>query len=209
MENLFKSPVVILANGVFPTHLIPLEILEDAGTVICTDGSANALAKLDLTPHVIIGDLDSIDPDYEFHGLEIHDPNQENTDLEKALDWAVMNGIESVTLLGATGLREDMTVANHYILFDYIEKLNIKMITDHATITCHSGPRFFDSFPGEVVSLFPQRFGTVVSTTALKYLLNGMVLDPSARAISNQSLGATFSVDASEPILVFRSHPQN
>ena len=209
MEYSFKSPVIILANGAFPTHLIPLEILEDAGTVICTDGSANALAKLDLTPHVIIGDLDSIDPDYEFHGLEIHDPNQENTDLEKALDWAVMNGIESVTLLGATGLREDMTVANHYILFDYIEKLNIKMITDHATITCHRGPRSFDSFPGEVVSLFPQRFGTVVSTTALKYPLNEMVLDPSARAISNQSIGATFSVDASEPILVFRSHPQN
>ena len=209
MEYSFKSPVIILANGAFPTHLIPLEILEDAGTVICTDGSANALAKLDLTPHVIIGDLDSIDPDYEFHGLEIHDPNQENTDLEKALDWAVMNGIESVILLGATGLREDMTVANHYILFDYIEKINIEMITDHATITCHRGPRSFDSFPGEVVSLFPQRFGTVVSTTALKYPLNEMVLDPSARAISNQSLGATFSVDASEPMLVFRSHPQN
>jgi thiamine pyrophosphokinase len=102
-----------------------------------------------------------------------------------------------------------MTVTNHYILFDYIEKLNIEMITDHATITCHKGPRSFDSFPGEVVSLFPQRFGTVVSTTALKYPLNEMVLDPSARAISNQSLGATFSVDASEPILVFRSHPQN
>jgi len=209
MENLFKSPVVILANGAFPTHLMPLEILEDAGTVICTDGSANALAKLDLSPHVIIGDLDSIDPDYEFHGLEIHDPNQENTDLEKALDWAVMNGIESVILLGATGLREDMTVANHYILFNYNEKLNIKMITDHATITCHRGQRSFDSFPGEVVSLFPQRFGTVVSTTALKYPLNEMVLDPSARAISNQSLGATFSVDVSEPILVFRGHPQN
>ncbi len=209
MENLFKSPVVILANGAFPTHLMPLEILEDAGTVICTDGSANALAKLDLSPHVIIGDLDSIDPDYEFHGLEIHDPNQENTDLEKALDWAVMNGIESVILLGATGIREDMTVANNYILFNYNEKLNIKMITDHATITCHRGQRSFDSFPGEVVSLFPQRFGTVVSTTALKYPLNEMGLDPSARAISNQSLGATFSVDASEPILVFRSHPQN
>ena len=209
MEYSFKSPVVILANGAFPTHLMPLEILEDAGTVICTDGSANALAKLDLSPHVIIGDLDSIDPDYEFHGLEIHDPNQENTDLEKALDWAVMNGIESVILLGATGIREDMTVANNYILFNYNEKLNIKMITDHATITCHRGQRSFDSFPGEVVSLFPQRFGTVVSTTALKYPLNEMGLDPSARAISNQSLGATFSVDASEPILVFRSHPQN
>lgn len=83
MENSFKSPIIILANGAFPTHLIPLEILEDAGTVICTDGSANTLDTLNLVPHVIIGDLDSIDPDYEFHGLEIHDPNQDNTDLEK------------------------------------------------------------------------------------------------------------------------------
>ena len=164
---------------------------------------------LNLVPHVIIGDLDSIDPDYEFHGLEIHDPNQDNTDLEKALDWAVMNGLKSVILLGATGLREDMTVANHYILFDCFEKLNIEMVTDHFTITCHRGQRSFDSFPGEVVSLFPQRFGTVVSTTALKYPLNDTVLDPSTRGISNQSLGATFSVDSSDPILVFRDHPEN
>lgn len=209
MQTSFKLPVIILANGAFPTHPIPLELLEDVGTAICTDGSFNTLGKLDLTPHVIIGDMDSIDPNYEFHGLEIHDSSQENTDLEKALDWVVTNGIESVTLLGATGLREDMTVANHYILFDYFEKLNIEMITDYATITCHKGQRSFDSFPGETVSLFPQRFGTVVSTTALKYSLNEMVLDPSARAISNQSLGVTFSVVATEPILVFRGHPEN
>ena len=85
MEKSFKSPVVILANGSFPTHPIPLKFLTDAGTVICTDGSANTLDKLNLIPHVIIGDLDSIDPNNKFHGLEIHDQNQENTDLEKGL----------------------------------------------------------------------------------------------------------------------------
>ncbi len=161
-------------------------------------------------PHVIIGDMDSFEEtEVEFKGLKIHDPNQDNNDLEKALDWADMNGINSVTILGATGLREDMTMANHYILFEYFEKLNIEMVTDRSTITCHRGQRSFDSFPGEVVSLFPQRFGSVVSTTALKYPLNETVLDPSARGISNQSLGATFSVVASDPILVFRGHPQN
>ena len=209
MEKSFKSPVVILANGAFPTHPIPLKILENAGTVICTDGSANTLDKLNLIPHVIIGDLDSIDPNNEFHGLEIHDPNQENTDLEKALDWVAINGIENVTLLGTTELREDMTVANHYILFDFFEKLNIEMVTDYFTVTSHRGQRSFDSIPGELVSLFPQRFGTVVSTTALKYPLNETVLDPSARGISNLSIGATFSVVASDPILVFRGHPKN
>jgi len=210
MENSFKSPIIILANGAFPSHPIPLEILEGAGTVICTDGSANSLEALSLMPHVIIGDMDSFkEMGSAFQGLKILDSNQENTDLEKALDWVIINGIEDVTILGGTGLREDMTVANHYILFDYSDKLNLNMVTDHFTITSHRGQKSFDSFPGEMVSLFPQRFGTVVSTTALSYPLNDIILDPSARAISNQSIGATFSVDASDPILVFRGHSEN
>ena len=208
MENSFKAPITVLANGAFPTHHIPLDILKKSGTIICTDGSANNLLSLDLEPHVIIGDMDSIN-NYEFKGLKVPDLNQDNTDLEKALDWVVINRIQDVTLLGATGLREDLTMANHYILFDYLEKLNIVMITNHFTVTCHRGPRSFDSFPGETVSLFPQRFGTVVSTTALKYPLNKFVLDPSASGVSNQSLGATFSVDTSNPILVYRGHRKN
>ncbi|MGY8780203.1 MAG: thiamine diphosphokinase [Fidelibacterota bacterium] len=210
MEKSFKSPIVILANGAFPTHSIPLKILVGAGTVICTDGSANSLKSIDLTPHILIGDMDSFEETgLEFKGLKIHDPNQENTDLEKALDWALMNGIQNIAILGATGLREDMTLANHYILFDYFEKLNLEMVTDHFTITGHRGQKSFDSFPGEAVSLFTQRFGTVVSTTALRYPLIDTVVDPSARGISNQSIGATFSIDASDPILAFRGHPEN
>ena len=210
MEKSFKSPIVILANGAFPTHSIPLKILVGAGTVICTDGSANHLKSLNLTPHILIGDMDSFEEkELEFKGLKIHDPSQENTDFEKALDWALLNGIQNITILGATGLREDLTMANHYILFDYSDKLNLVMVTDHFTITEHRGEKSFDSFPGETVSLFPQRFGTVVSTTALRYPLIDTVIDPSARGISNQSIGTTFSVNASDPILIFRGHSEN
>ncbi|MBN4081450.1 thiamine diphosphokinase [Caldithrix abyssi] len=210
MSDIFKPPVIILANGAFPTHAIPLKILAEAGTVICTDGSANALTALELTPHIIIGDMDSFDEkDADFKGLNIYDTSKDNTDLEKALDWAIMNEVDFVTILGATGLREDMSMANHYILFDYYEKLNIVMVTDHFIITCQRGQKSFDSFPGETVSLFAYRSGTLVSTTALRYPLNDTILNPSARAISNQSIGATFSIDASEPILVFRGHPES
>ena len=93
MNKSFKSPVVILANGAFPISKIPLDQLKSAGTVICTDGSANNLSKLGLTPHVIIGDMDSIDSKYEFNGLKIHDNNTENSDLEKALNWVIMSNI--------------------------------------------------------------------------------------------------------------------
>ena len=93
MNKSFKFPVVILANGSFPSNPLPLQQLESAGTVICTDGAVNSLAQLKLIPHVIIGDMDSIDPRYEFNGIKIQDKNPENSDLEKALDWVEMNDI--------------------------------------------------------------------------------------------------------------------
>ena len=208
MNKSFKLPVVILANGSFPTHHIPIEQLKMAGTVICTDGAANYLSKLNLTPHIIIGDMDSIEPKYQFKGIKIHDNNTENSDLEKALDWVEINNIKDVIIVGATGLREDMTLANLYILFYYFEKVKIKLITDHYTITCHKGKKSFKSFPGENVSLFTIDVNTIVSTTALKYQLKKSPINPPQKGISNQSLGSAFSVESSGPILVFRGHSQ-
>ena len=208
MNKSFKLPVVILANGSFPTHHIPIEQLKAAGTVIWTDGAANYLSNLNLIPHVIIGDMDSINPKYQFKGIKIHDNNTENSDLEKALDWVQVNDINDVIILGATGKREDMTLANMYILFNYFEKVAIKLITDHYTITCHKGQKSFKSFPGENVSLFTIDLKTIVSTTALKYQLNNSSISPPQKGISNQSLGSTFSVECSGPILVFRGHSQ-
>ena len=206
MKSLFKSPIVILVNGLFPTSPAPLEILENAGTVICTDGAVNKLEALGLIPHIIIGDLDSKDIRIEFKGLIVRDTNQYNTDLEKALDWTIMNNVKKLAILGATGLREDMTLANHYILFDYYDKIEIKMITDYHTISCHKGKQSFHSSPGKNISLFVKDYDTTVSTTNLKYSLNKSLLDPSSRAISNESLTDNFEVDSSGPILVFKDH---
>jgi thiamine pyrophosphokinase len=209
MKSLFKSPIIILANGAFPTSSVPLGVLENAGTVICTDGAINKLKTLGLIPHIIIGDLDSKDIHIEFKGLIVHDTNQYNTDLEKALEWAVINKIKKLTIIGATGLREDMTLANHYILFDYYNKIELKMITDYHTISCHKGKQTFNSVPGKNISLFVKNFNTAVSTTNLKYSLDKSLLDPSSRAISNETLANKFEVDSSGPILVFIDHLEN
>jgi len=208
MNKSFKSPVVILANGAFPISKISLDQLKSAGTVICTDGSANNLSNLGLTPHVIIGDMDSIDSKYEFKGLKIHDNNTENSDLEKALNWVIMSNISDISVLGSTGLREDMTLANLHILFHYYDKISIKIITDHFTVTCHKGEQLFDSFHGENVSLFAQKLNSIVTTKSLKYQLKDSSISPPQKGISNQSTGSTFSVECSDPILVFRGHPK-
>ena len=59
---MIKEPVVILANGDYPTHPIPVQKLSKAGWIICCDGAVNSMIENNMEPHVIIGDLDSIDP---------------------------------------------------------------------------------------------------------------------------------------------------
>ena len=59
---MIKEPVVILANGDYPIHPIPVQKLSKAGWIICCDGAVNSMIENNMEPHIIIGDLDSIDP---------------------------------------------------------------------------------------------------------------------------------------------------
>ena len=38
-----NDPVIIIANGDFPTHPIPIKYIENSKTIICTDGAADKL----------------------------------------------------------------------------------------------------------------------------------------------------------------------
>ena len=55
-----EPEAVILANGDYPTHPIPLQILANAPYIICCDGGADAYIDRGNVPDVIIGDGDSL-----------------------------------------------------------------------------------------------------------------------------------------------------
>ncbi|HJL52591.1 MAG TPA: hypothetical protein QF695_08130, partial [Arenicellales bacterium] len=75
-------PVVVLADGIFPTHSVPLAILTSTGTLICCDGAADKAIAAGCTPTLVIGDFDSLHADQKsLSGDVIRDSGQENTDL--------------------------------------------------------------------------------------------------------------------------------
>ena len=80
------------------------------------------LIKNNLKPTIIIGDLDSIDTKikekYSHIIIEILDQSQ--NDLRKALNWLNKKKCSNITILGATGLREDHTIGN--IFFSIISR---------------------------------------------------------------------------------------
>ena len=82
----YTPEAVILANGEYPMHVLPLKILEEAQFVICCDGAANEYILRGHTPDIIIGDGDSLSPENKtrFSDIIHHIADQETNDQTKA-----------------------------------------------------------------------------------------------------------------------------
>ena len=203
----FNKPYIILANGQYPSLPAVLNKLHTAGTIICTDGSANKLLENGLTPNVIIGDMDSSTIDQNaFKGLYVKISDQDNTDLDKGLEWCKLNSLSPLTVLGASQLREDHTIGNLILLANYSDELDINYVTDYFTITCHHGKRSFTSFKEQLVSILPVEDIQSITTEGLEFPLIDEPFPISSRGISNRATGHQFIITSSRKIWVFRSH---
>lgn len=201
-----RTPV-ILANGTFPTHPAPLAVLRDARPLVCCDGAANKLIRFGMTPEVIIGDLDSIAPEYRFRFSDIlvEDPDQETNDLTKAVHWCLDNGFDSVTILGATGEREDHTIANIALLARYNRDLRADIISDYGVFRVFRESACMPCFPGQQISIFSMTPETAITSTGLKYPLNGLALTELWQGSLNETTGDSFSLCFESGILVVYS----
>lgn len=109
---------LIIANGTLDHSPELTALLDKADLVIAVDGGANHCARLDITPDILLGDLDSIEPTnlarYKRKGIAIqqHPTRKDATDLELALDLAAEKGAQLIWLVGALGGRWDMSLAN-------------------------------------------------------------------------------------------------
>ena len=201
------KPIVIIANGKYPSHPYPLEIINNAKTIICTDGSANKLKNHGYDPTFVIGDMDSIVNIKDFSATEfLHIPRQDNTDLEKVFEYCIDSLIKEVTVLGATGIRDDLALANMIMLMKYYKKLKIKMVTDIYSIECIKGKHTFSSFPDQTVSLIAIHRVKSVTTKGLKFSLKRQSIVPSGMGVSNSATGNKFTIKTSGELILFRSH---
>jgi thiamine pyrophosphokinase len=203
-----KQPIVILANGDFPKHEIPFKILKKAGSIICCDGSMNNLAKHGLEPIAIIGDLDSLDEKHKIkHQKKLfHTPDQNQNDLRKAMQWIEKQNINHVTILGATGKREDHTLGNIFSLIEFQTKTKFNMITDYGIFTTIENEKKFKSFKGEQVSIFSTNPKIKITSTGLKYNLNNYMVSDLYSCALNESNNGTFNIKISKgKIIVYQA----
>ena len=152
---MIKCDTVILANGDFPVHALPLSLLEDAVHIVACDGAIAHLAAHEYQADIIaIGDGDSIPETLRDRLIRVEE--QEDNDLTKATRYCLKQGWRRIAYLGATGKREDHTLGNISLIVRYFLEMGVEplMVTDYGWFVVARGDSEFESFPGQQVSIF-------------------------------------------------------
>ena len=196
-DNQFKSYTVIVADGNFPQHDIPLAYLQNAERIICCDGSAENLILVGMHPDAIVGDMDSLNVELSdrFEDRIFVNENQDTNDLTKAIAWCCEMGYKDIVIVGATGKREDHTIGNISLLVEYIKNANVIMVTDTGILRPFLTSSEISSFPGQQVSIFSIDPETEVTSSGLRYPLNKTKIKNWWFATLNEALGDSFSLE--------------
>lgn len=197
---------VIIADGSFPTHEIPLNYIRNAERIICCDGSTDRTILSGFIPDAIVGDMDSLSKDAagRFADRIYPDSDQETNDLTKAVRWCIGRDYKNIVITGATGKREDHTIGNISLLAEYIHSTNVIMVTDTGIFVPLLEKVSIPSFPGQQVSVFSINPDTEVTSFGLKYPLSKTKISNWWQATLNESTGDSFQLEfSSGRIIVF------
>ncbi len=189
--------VLLVCNGEPPPRGLALRLARAADWVVAADGGANAARALGLVPDVIIGDLDSLTPATRRvfrRSLIVRVRRQDNTDLEKALDFLAARGVRAVTILGATGNRVDFTIGNFSVLWKYFALLDIRFAGDSWYAIAAGKKRMLRAPRGTTVSLVP--FGPCEGVTlrGLRFPLTNASMRIGDTGLSNVVVRSPFTV---------------
>lgn len=113
---------IIIANGHLPNPARARRRVRPGDQIICADGGVHHARVMGLTPDVVVGDLDSLDPDLRIQleaagvRFEVHPARKDETDFELALRLAIAEGAAEIEILAMLGGRLDQSLANLLLL---------------------------------------------------------------------------------------------
>jgi thiamine pyrophosphokinase len=204
---------VIFANGVLSDPQGARAAIRPGDLLIAADGGSAHFLALGLTPHVLIGDFDSLDESdlerLQSRGVEIirHPAHKDFTDLELALQYAEGREAEEIRVYAALGARWDHTLANLLLpAAADLQKSRIVLIDGpHEIRLIRSGETLaVQAKRGDTLSLIPlggDAHG--VSTANLEYPLSGETLFfGGTRGVSNVFLSNIASVRLEQGLLL-------
>ena len=182
--------ILVVANGEPPSGPLLQRLVEEHSQLVAVDGGVIACLQSGYTPHLLIGDFDSISEEIRrnlSHIQQVHTPDQDQSDLEKALAYLFASGAREITVCGAVGKRLDHTLTNICLLSRYPDKVKFENDAER----CFALPRssVLKCQIGQILSLIPASTSvTKVFSQGLKWELTGQSLSKNFVGISNVCL---------------------
>lgn len=201
--------VVILAHGDFPSSEACLKVLRSADVRICCDGSTTDLLDAGLQPDYIVGDMDSLDKGLqeEYAARIRRFAGQDDNDMTKAFHFALGFNPSKISILGATGAREDHTLGNISLLLDYASEspCPVEMLTDYGRFAAIGDSTTLPSVPGQEISIFCFDHSVQIIAEGLEYPTDKVVFDTLWKGTLNVASGDRFTLHLSHPcgVLVY------
>lgn len=183
---------LLIGNGETQEAVFLQKLARNADLILAADGGADRALSAGVRPDVIIGDLDSVSPQAKkILPAEkfIFVNNQNNTDLEKALDYLIAHQCTQCTLTGFVGGRWDFTFGNFLSVYPYLDKMDICVAGKGWKIwpLTHSVTK--NVRPGARVSLIPAADCQNVTLQGLVYPLEhaNLSLGRTGQTLSNMA----------------------
>jgi len=142
----------------------------------------------------------------KYQDIIVQVADQETNDLTKAVNFALSKGFKKVTILGATGKREDHTIGNISLLVNYAKSMEVIMVSDYGIWTPALESRTFKSYKGQQVSIYTFHPEVKLISENLKYPLNEYKIKYWWEGTLNESLQDSFHLNFSGEIIVFQTH---
>jgi len=204
---------VVFANGELNEPESMLLLVRPDDYLIAADGGGRHCLALGLLPNLLVGDMDSLDPDiiaqFQAAGSEVlrYPVNKDFTDLELALLQAKERGAEEILVVAALGRRWDQTLANLLLPAGQTFKdVSIRLVDGCQEILLVRPGECCEIHgqPGDTLSLVPLLCNACgITTQGLEYPLKDEDLSfGSTRGISNVLLVEKPTITLREGLLV-------
>jgi thiamine pyrophosphokinase len=194
-----KQTAILVLGGVLEDRRVLSQLLDKEPLIVAADRGVHRLLRFNITPHVLVGDLDSVTVETaemlrQRNVQVVHESDQESTDFEKALRWLKNEGVTAVHVLGIEGGTSDHALTNFSVMLRYTDEFEPLIAYDQANMLSILFPQHgelnINHSKGTRVSLIPLPKAKGITTSGLLYPLHNEDLEFGVRdGLGNQIVG--------------------
>ena len=203
--------VIIFVNGQFHQPEAVRALLCPDDYVIAVNGGTHHALSVEVVPHVIIGDLDSLGLAEEARVKSVRanifrfPSRKDETDLELALMHAIEKGANEILLLAALGGRLDQSFGNVCLLtLPELQGIDVRIIEGNQMAFLIRDSAQISGNPGDLVSILPIGGDAIgITNDGLEWPLDNATLPlGTTRGISNVLVGKQAHISVRQGMLL-------